>query len=192
MSEMPKFNREGQALVLSKDQLFEIFEELPETHREIAQVCYYTASRAGEIVGLKTGAIIQGRLMIRQSKVKKTKDVAIGPELKAVLNEVKPKDGYLFPRGPRGAKSKVPHMTMRGFEKALQKTLDYLGIRGASTHSFRRSMATHLYRAGVDLESIRQLTGHKSLGTLTNYIDIGREEAERKIADAISNPDFGQ
>ena len=59
-------------------------------------------------------------------------------------------------------------------------------------HSFRRSMATHLYRAGVDLESIRQLTGHKSLGTLTNYIDIGREEAERKIADAVSNPDFGQ
>ena len=189
---MPKFNREGQALVLSRDQLQELFTELPKTHREIAEVCYLTASRAGEIVGLKTGAIIQGRLMIRQSKVKQTKSVAIGPDLQAVLDRCDPVQGYLFPRGPRGKRTGEPHMKMRSFEHALAQTLDYMGIRGASTHSFRRSMATHLYRAGVDLESIRQLTGHKSLGTLTAYIDVGRDEAEAKIAEAMALPEFGQ
>ena len=75
---------------------------------------------------------------------------------------------------------------MRGFEKKLSTAYALLGIRGASTHSFRRSMATHLYRVGVDLESIRQLTGHRSLQSLTLYIDVGREEADKKIADAIT------
>lgn len=54
-----------------------------------------------------------------------------------------------------------------------------------------RSPLMRLHRQSVDLESIRQLTGHKSLESLTLYIDIGREEANQKIASAISDPNFG-
>ena len=179
---MPKLNREGRALVVDPAQIKQVFAELDPPHRLIAQLCYYTASRVGEIVSLKREAIIGQSLVIRQPKTGRVKEVRIHEPLRAALDPVRlPSRGYLFPGG-----GKTGHLTVRGFEKKLSAAYALLGIRGASTHSFRRSMATHLYRAGVDLESIRQLTGHRSLQSLTLYIDVGRDEADKKIADAIA------
>ena len=185
---MPKLNREGRALALSRDQLEAVFEELRQPHRAIAQICYYTASRVGEIVSLKREAIIGNTLVIKQHKTRQVKEVRIQGALKEVLKGINSTGAFLFPGG-RGRSGK--HISVRAFEKALQQVYDLLGIRGASTHSFRRSMATHLYRQDVDLESIRQLTGHKSLESLTLYIDIVRDEANQKIASAIADPNFG-
>lgn len=178
---MPKLNREGRALVLSPAELKQVFFELDPPYRLMAQLCYFTASRVGEIVQLKGEAFIGGSLVIRQPKTGRVKEITIHSQLRGVLDGVNlPKSGFLFPGSGR-----TGHLTVRSFEQRLYAVYALLGIRGASTHSFRRSMATHLYRAGVDLESIRQLTGHKSLESLTLYIDVGREEADRKIADAI-------
>jgi integrase/recombinase XerD len=179
---MPKLNREGRALVLSPSEIKQVFDELDQPYRLVAELCYYTASRVGEVIALQREAIIGNTLIIRQHKTKRSKEVAIVPQLWTALNAMQlPTTGPLFPGSGRSG-----HLTVRAFEKWLYKVYSLLEIRGASTHSFRRSMATHLYRSGVDLESIRQLTGHKSLDSLTLYIDVGREEANRKIADAIA------
>jgi integrase/recombinase XerD len=179
---MPKLNREGRALVLTPDQLKQVFDELDQPHRLIAQLCFYTASRVGEVVSLKREAIIGNTLVIRQHKTGRVKEVSVTPQIRQALDAARlPAHGHLFPGSGQSG-----HLTVRAFEKRLYESYALLGIRGASTHSFRRSMATHLYRVGVDLESIRQLTGHKSLESLTLYIEVGRDEADRKIADAIA------
>ena len=49
---MAKSNREGKALVLSREQLQAVFVNLDYPHCAIAQLCYLTASRAGEVVAL--------------------------------------------------------------------------------------------------------------------------------------------
>jgi integrase/recombinase XerD len=65
---------------------------------------------------------------------------AIAPPLAMLLSEAElPKTGYLFPGRVEG------HITTRACDKALRETLDYLGIRGAATHSFRRSLLTWLH-----------------------------------------------
>ena len=178
---MAKLHREGKALVLNREQLKELFMNLPYPHDAIASLCYWSASRAGEIVALPTRAIGERSISIKQSKVKATKEIDFYPELSDAVSMVVISGGeYCFP-GRNG----TGHMTLRAFQKQLDKCCDWLGIKGASSHSFRRSMATHLYLSDVDLESIRQMTGHKTLSSLTEYIDIPRLEAQSRISEAI-------
>ena len=131
---MPKVNRNGQAAVLGGEQLEEVFNFLPSPHDLIFQVCYYTAARIGEVVQLQAGDIVGGYVVYRASttKTKKTRSVAVAPPLEKILAEADlPKQGYLFPGRFQG------NITTRACDKALRQTLDYLGVRGVSTHSFR-------------------------------------------------------
>lgn len=183
---MAKVNREGKALVLSQEQLRAVFAELGYPHSAIAALCYWTASRPGEIVALPTAAIGQEAVTIRQFKTKATKEVDYYPELRAALDGLLPTmSRYCFP-GRADRPDQPTHLTLRAFQKQLEKAFEQLSIKGATSYSFRRSMATHLYLDGVDLQSIRLLTGHKTLASLTEYIDIPRLEARGKVAASVS------
>ncbi len=97
---MPKVNRNGQAVVLSEDQLAELFATLEQPHRLLFQICYYTAARVGEVVQLRSEDILAGRIVYRArtTKTKTTRDVAIAPPLAAAFRMVDlPQSGYLFP-----------------------------------------------------------------------------------------------
>ena len=49
---MPKVNRNGQAKVLTDDQVQQVLAELAHPHRLIFAICYYCSSRIGEVVQL--------------------------------------------------------------------------------------------------------------------------------------------
>ena len=66
-------------------------------------------------------------------------------------------------------------------DKALRKACDGLGIQGVSTHTFRRSLATHLYDAQVPLRQIMEITGHASLASLTGYLNLEQRAAENAL-----------
>ena len=69
-------------------------------------------------------------------------------------------------------------------DKALRQTCETLGMQGVSTHSFRRSFATSALRRGVDLPTIQRVTGHKSLGSLGHYLEVGEAEVLAAIEGA--------
>ena len=95
---MPKVNRKGQAEVLSQDQLAQLWTELKYPHCLITQLAYYTASRISEVCALRAEDISAGKVVIRQSKTERTKEVVIVPPLKdAILTMTLPTTGYLFP-----------------------------------------------------------------------------------------------
>ena len=83
---MPKLNREGRALVLDLAGIKQVFAELNPPYRLIAQLCYYTVSRVGEIVSLKRESIIGKTLVIRQPKTGRVKEVRIHEPLRAALD----------------------------------------------------------------------------------------------------------
>jgi integrase/recombinase XerD len=68
-------------------------------------------------------------------------------------------------------------ISRQSVDAAFRDVFDLLGITGASTHSFRRSMATHLSREGLTLADIAQITGHKDLASLSHYLDADDEKA---------------
>ena len=63
----------------------------------------------------------------------------------------------------------------------FRRTCGFLGFDGVSTHIFRRSLATHLYDAGVPLRQIMAITGHASLASLTSYLNL----EQRAAGDAL-------
>jgi integrase/recombinase XerD len=201
---MPKVCRRGQAEVLSPEQLAQLWAELDHPHTLITQLAYYTGSRISEVCALRAEDIRAGQLVIHQSKTERTKTVVMVPPLERAIGQVAlPKAGYLFPAAPWtratvkqyriqrqegsyrfewvGERPPRQHISPRAVDKALRKACDWLGFEGVSTHTFRRSLATHLYDAGVPLRQIMAITGHASLASLTSYLNL----EQRAAGDAL-------
>jgi len=207
---------QGQAKVLDRIELEELWAELKQPHKIITQLCYYTGSRVGEVVALKAENIQGDRVVIHQPKTSRTKTVEIAPQLRVALDAVElPATGYLFPaaKWTKAAKkvykidravtspeprlnSKTglmntpkhqfdlvrelppsPHMSCSAVSLAISHASDRLGWVGVSSHTMRRSLATHLYDGGIPLRTIMAVTGHQSLGSLTLYISLEEKAA---------------
>ena len=57
-----------------------------------------------------------------------------------------------------------------------------LGAKRISPHTIRHSTATHLLRAGVDINTIRAWLGHVSLDTTNIYAEIDLEMKAKALA----------
>jgi integrase/recombinase XerD len=89
------------------------------------------------------------------------------------------RDSWLFPSPIKDGQS----ITWSAADKWLRLAVTAAGMehRGISGHSLRRSFITRLHEAGIDLHSIQQITGHKSVAVLQKYIGSN----PRKIRDAL-------
>ena len=154
---MPKVNRFGKASVLSPQQLEELWYEMDQPHRLACQIAYFTAGRMGEVLQLQA-ADIRGETIVYRAattKTKKTREAPIASQLKELLSQVDlPREGYLFP-----SSGKAGYISRQVLERHLKKAAGLVGIEGVSTHSFRRSLATHLHLVGVPLRAIQKITG---------------------------------
>jgi len=79
-----------------------------------------------------------------------------------------------------------PHIGTHAVNLAISRATRLLSLPGVSSHSMRRSLATHLHEAGVPLRIIMAITGHQSLGSLTHYIAL-----EEKAAGDVLREFFG-
>ena len=64
-----------------------------------------------------------------------------------------------------------------------------LATKRVSPHSIRHSTATHLLRAGVDINTIRGWLGHVSLDTTNIYAEIDLEMKAKALAKCELTPD---
>ncbi|MEG6617502.1 tyrosine-type recombinase/integrase [Peptococcaceae bacterium 1198_IL3148] len=86
-------------------------------------------------------------------------------------------DNYLF-LSRRGEK-----FTSKGIDYLFKQYVKKLGLykEGLSLHALRRSCLTFLYKEGVDLFIIREISGHARLQTLEHYLRIDKA----KVYDAM-------
>ena len=176
-----KNDRCGKAAILSPEVLSQLFQVMG-SERDLAlfSICYFTASRISEALALKHDALADGVITFRSAttKTKTTRQAEIHPSLRTVLDEyfaVREREtgtrqrramleGYLFPgRWGRG------HMSRQAADKLLRESCKAVGLKGVSTHSFRRSFVTEMVRAGRTPSQIQRYTGHKNLGSLMHY-----------------------
>lgn len=172
---MAKSNRNGQAAILTPEQLQAIWTELDQPYRLVTQIAYFTAARCGEVVSLERSDLRGDAIVYRAAKTKTrtTRTAQVPPQLaQHIAAAALPSSGYLFPSAGGSG-----HLTVRAVDKHVRRAAELLGLDGVSTHSFRRSQATHLHLAGVPLRAIQRITGHATLSALEKYLDIGGAEA---------------
>jgi integrase len=127
----------------------------------------------------------------RASKGKKGgREIPLHSELRAALvalhDHDKPEAGARIIRGERSGQIE-PDSVQIFFGRLYAR----LGLKGASSHSGRRTFVTGLAKkivaAGGSLRDVQQLAGHASLSTTQRYIE-GSSDAKRKAIEMLGGP----
>jgi integrase/recombinase XerD len=74
------------------------------------------------------------------------------------------------------------HTLIERYADELQVTIPSLSTKRVSPHTIRHTTATHLLRAGVDINTIRAWLGHVSLNTTNVYAEIDLEMKAKALA----------
>ena len=172
----------GRAKVLTQAELDRLFDRGFNTERDklLFAICYYCACRVSEALALTNQDIAGGVVTLRKSTTKgksATRTLPTHPKLIGYLAAYNPKVGLLFP-GRNGDKPLTRAMADLILKAACKRTR----IRGASTHSFRRTALTNMSNANVPIRVIQEISGHKSLTALQRYLEVKPSQVVAAIA----------
>lgn len=70
-------------------------------------------------------------------------------------------------------------MSPRSIQYTVKKYLGEIGIKDASVHTLRHTMATHHGGRGTDLKTVQEMLGHADLATTAIYVSLAKT-AQRK------------
>lgn len=181
-----KIDRNGKAAAITSAQFAALLAAAPSPkHRALWSVQRWCAARVGEALALTWGDVIGEQVTFRKAntKTRTTRQVPQGETLRKELatyrldweqehGHAPSRSEVLFP----AAGSTTSPMTRQAADKALRAACARLDIQGVSLHSFRRSAAQDAVSRGLPLHVVQGLTGHKSLGSLGEYLQASRSE----------------
>ncbi len=114
-------------------------------------------------------------------------------EKKSPKSKFETKWQYLFPmtkisKDPRSETMRRHHIHPKTLGRNIKVAAQKANLnKRVTSHIFRHSYATHLLQAGIDLRSIQELLGHKSVETTMIYTHVVSEMNKPKL---ISPLDF--
>lgn len=197
---MPK---EGKARVLTEAEfkrLLLIAKDSLMPYRNVAMIyCSFGLGlRVKEIASLKISDIFDERLQVMEeinlkrsmTKGEKQRHIYINHKkislaLKEHLIAVQEKkrsfyyDDYLF-KTQRDSRFH-PDVLQKWFRKLYDKA----GLKGASSHSGRRTFITRLIEQGADIKAVSNLAGHANITTTAGYVDTNPDRLKRLSSLAI-------
>ncbi|MCF7875357.1 MAG: site-specific integrase [Candidatus Omnitrophica bacterium] len=145
--------------------------------KRIIEIALNTGMRKGEILGLRWADIDfrRGIIYLLDTKNSDKREVPINNRVKqALVSQLKHKDSsYVFCN-----KDGKPYRDIRkSFVAALNKS----GIINFRFHDLRHTFASHLVMSGVDLNTVRELMGHKSLRMTLRYSHLSPAHKQRAV-----------
>jgi site-specific recombinase XerD len=160
--------------VTEVQKLFEVIDDL--RYKAIFLTVYGSGLRLREVRHLRISDVDseQMRLFIYQSKGKKDRFAVLSQTSLTALREYwkayRPNhpEGYLFLN-----RTGSDCISDRAIQDAFAKYRDCAKLNcRATVHTLRHSYATHLLESGVSIFYIRQLLGHKTIGSTTRYLHV--------------------
>jgi len=191
---MCKTNRSGKSACLTRGQVERFCASLPEKYSLLAELMYFSAGRVQEITTIKVRNINNndGLLTLEKSstKTKETRQVPIpNSVMESLVGWIRSHelndDDFIFFTDSKNTKYKKGEKSIstQSVDKFFRKQFDWDGIDGASTHSFRRSRLTHLLEKGWNLKEIMDISGHKDLKSLQQYLDSDKRKTFEKYRE---------
>ncbi|UKP01093.1 tyrosine-type recombinase/integrase [Nostoc sp. UHCC 0870] len=186
-----KIDGHGKAKVLTPEEIESLFTSGLTTVRDrtLIAVMLYTACRVNEAVTLKIKDVYDSRgrvrpeLIFRKGNTKgklATRTIPVLEDLRPFLEQYKPEksgDNFLFPgRWGHG------HLHSEYASLIFREACLIVDIEGASTHSCRRTALTLMSNAGIPLRVIQEISGHRNLEQLQNYLEVETSQVRGAIA----------
>lgn len=139
--------------------------------------------RIGDILQLKLSDIVRDgsryRLDIREQKTGKLRTFTVPDQIRTFIQSYASRNGI-------EADALLFDLTARGVQKQLKMTADHLGMKGISTHSFRKYFATSIYLDNdYNIELVRTLLQHSSTAITQKYIGIQQKDVENALQKHI-------
>lgn len=149
----------------------------------------FTGLRYGDFAALEKANINEG--LIIQDMMKEDGRVVL--PIHWIVQEILEKYNYDLPEPISNAKmnkylkimaetagfnQEVIKMRTTGGKKKREKFKKHELI---TTHTARRSMATNMYKAGIDVYTIMNITGHKSIDVFLNYVKVTNEDIAERL-----------
>lgn len=190
-----KNNRNGKAAILSEKDYAKIRRELRSPkYKLLLDLAWFTGERWGALLQLTKSDVYNNNCTPRDSITFKARTRKASPDgkretrqvpthelLKEVLANYEPRTDtiYLFP-----CKDGTKPIKLRVIDEIFRNAVERAGLtaKGISTHSTRRTFITRLWEKGIDLLTIKRITGHKSYQVLEGYI----AENDNRIIGAIN------
>jgi integrase/recombinase XerD len=154
---------------------------------------YNTGTRADEAAQLKIADLLLAQVPQRdQSSVRirgkgnKVRYCPLWPltvkELEPLVAGRTPTEGVFLSRCRRPITRFGIHTMVERHVRKASVNLPSLSTKRVSPHSIRHTTATHLLRAGVDINTIRAWLGHVSIDTTNIYAEIDLEKKAQALA----------
>jgi len=172
------FKENNQRLrFLEKEEIVRLLSRCTKHLKPLVIIALNTGMRRGEILGLKWRDVDFKRniLYLYNTKNGEKREVPINEQVKTTLIRIRknPASEYIFCN-----KNGKPYTQIRkSFCTALRKS----AINDFSFHDLRHTFASHLVMAGVDLNTVRELLGHKSLKMTLRYSHLSPSHKKRAV-----------
>jgi len=165
---------------LEREEIDKLLANSNEPLRSIMIVALNTGMRKGEILGLKWRDCDFPRGLIRLTNTKNNegRTVPMNDRVRDALIKVRkhPESQHIFCN-----KDGKPYGDIKkSFFTACKKS-DILKFR---FHDLRHTFASHLVMSGVDLNTVRELLGHKSIAMTIRYSHLS-PDAKRRAVDIL-------
>ena len=171
---------------LTTDEITRLVHSASEHLRPVIVTALHTGMRRGEILNLQwqdvnlTERVVQ----VTESKNGEGRHLPISDELYNTLLQLPSRfrGGYVFPsylpRRTGTVKSPAPFTDIKN---SFRAALDKAGISDFRFHDLRHTFASHLVMNGADLNTVRELLGHKSLRMTLRYAHLSHKHKDRVI-----------
>lgn len=170
----PRKSEQRLPEILSAQELKRLFAVTTNLkHRTLLKTVYAAGLRVSEAVGLKVTDIDSDRMMIRvkQGKGRKDRYTTLSPRLLLDLREYWTRcrpDTWLFPGQPPDRH--LPRDT--AYTIYIRAKLKAGIKKTGGIHALRHAFATNMLEGGVDLRTLQDLLGHRSLMTTQRYLHV--------------------
>jgi len=145
--------------------------------RPIVITALNTGMRKSEILSLRWGQVDlrHGFILLNTSKNGERREIPINTTVEDVLNEI-----------PHSVESVHVYTDRNGspyqeVKKSFHTALRKAGIHDFRFHDLRHTFASHLVMAGVDLTSVKELLGHKSLTMTMRYSHLSPTHKRKAV-----------
>ncbi len=146
----------------------------------LVEILLQTGMKIGELAGLKIDDIKDSTIHIGQYGKTQARDIPLNKAVKKSIDEYlkdrpnEEKGGHLFI-------TRTGHpFLIRNIRQIISRCFREVGIEKATVNDFRNTFIAHQLKNGASVEYIARLVGHRRLSSTERFLNIVKEEIQKK------------